>query len=254
MTPPRWPYPRLFAHRGAGWLAPENTIAAMRVGHAAGYRAVEFDAKLSRDGVVMLLHDDSLERTTNGRGLARDHDMRALAALDAGTWHSANFAGESIPRFADVLHLLSTQGGCADVEIKPCPGREDETGRVVGEELAAFLKVHPAFAPHVLVSSFSASALAAARTVLPDVPRAYLVERVDAHTDRTLASLGCRIFATDHAALDEKMVAHMHGNGIAVMAYTVNEVARAQMLFGWSVDAIFTDNLSAMREAFSKDF
>src|SRR5262249_27352912 len=79
-----WPYPKLFAHRGGGKLAPENTLAAMRLGQSLGYRAVEFDVKLSRDGVAMLLHDATLERTTNGKGDAGSCEWELLAKLDAG--------------------------------------------------------------------------------------------------------------------------------------------------------------------------
>ena len=90
-----WPYPRWVAHRGAGKLAPENTLAAFRLGASHGYRMFECDAKLSADGVVFLLHDATLERTTNGHGVAGDHDWSALSRLDAGSWHSRAFAGEA---------------------------------------------------------------------------------------------------------------------------------------------------------------
>src|SRR5205085_12030526 len=87
----RWPYPRYAAHRGAGKLAPENTLAAMRVGYAHGYRMVEFDVKLSADGVPSLLHDDTLDRTPSGRGPAGALTWSHLANLDAGSWHSKAF-------------------------------------------------------------------------------------------------------------------------------------------------------------------
>ena len=79
-----WPYPRIFAHRGGGTLAPENTLAAFRLGQSLGYRAHEFDVKLSKDNVAVLLHDATLERTTNGTGRAADFDYAQLAKLDAG--------------------------------------------------------------------------------------------------------------------------------------------------------------------------
>jgi len=88
-----WPYPRLFAHRGGGSLAPENTLAAIRLGQSLGYHAHEFDVKLSKDGVSMLLHDATLERTTTGKGRAADYPWADLVKLDAGAWHSAEFRG-----------------------------------------------------------------------------------------------------------------------------------------------------------------
>lgn len=245
-----WPYPRLFAHRGAGHIAPENTLAAMRVGHQLGYGAVEFDAKLSRDAVALLMHDDTLERTTNGHGAFRDFDASALLHLDAGAWHSQGFAGEPIPTLPDVLRYLGDNGMVADVEIKPCPGRGTETGEVVARELAAYLQASPHAASQFFVSSFSVDALRAAQSVAPQVPRTLLAERYDPSCDALLQSLGCRTFATDHAALTPNLVAHMHASGYWVMAYTINVVARAREVLGWGVDAIFTDALTDMAAAF----
>jgi glycerophosphoryl diester phosphodiesterase len=93
-----WPYPYWIAHRGAGKLAPENTLAAFRLGAHHGYRMYECDAKLSADGEVFLLHDATLERTTNGQGLGGELTWHALSQLDAGGWHSRAYAGEPLPR------------------------------------------------------------------------------------------------------------------------------------------------------------
>lgn len=98
MTLNPWPYPRWIAHRGAGKLAPENTLAAFRLGARHGYRMFECDAKLSADGVALLLHDATLERTSNGQGQAGDQPWATLAQLDAGSWHSGNYAGERCQR------------------------------------------------------------------------------------------------------------------------------------------------------------
>ena len=95
-----WPYPLWIAHRGAGILAPENTLAAFRVGASFGYRAFECDVKLSADGVPFLLHDDTLERTTPASGTAGARPWAELARLDAGAWHSRTYAGEPLPSLA----------------------------------------------------------------------------------------------------------------------------------------------------------
>ena len=107
MTPsrPPWPYPRWIAHRGAGRLAPENTLAAFRLGAQHGYRMFECDAKLSSDGVVFLMHDATLERTTNGQGIGGEQPWSALAQLDAGAWHSRQYAGEPLPLRQDEIRL-----------------------------------------------------------------------------------------------------------------------------------------------------
>ncbi len=129
----RWPYPRIFAHRGGGSLAPENTLAAFRLGQSLGYAAHEFDVKLSKDGVAILLHDPTLERTTNGKGRAADITWDELRGLDAGGWHSEPFRGEPVPSFEEVARLLRSKGTLANVEIKPTPGFERETGERVAQ-------------------------------------------------------------------------------------------------------------------------
>ncbi|HEY4997496.1 MAG TPA: glycerophosphodiester phosphodiesterase family protein, partial [Usitatibacter sp.] len=159
-----WPYPRIFAHRGGGSLAPENTLAAIRVGQSFGYAAHEFDVKLSGDGVALLLHDATLERTTTGNGRAADFPWSELAKLDAGAWHSEAFRGERIPTFAEAAALLRSKGTMANVEIKPTPGLSAETGRAVALEAAK----HWAGASRApLLSSFSFDALMAAKDAAP---------------------------------------------------------------------------------------
>ncbi len=131
-----WPYPRWMAHRGAGKLAPENTLAAFRAGAAHGYRMFECDVKLSADGVPFLLHDDTLTRTTNatqelGAGLsttAGEHPWSTLSLLDAGSWHSRAFAGEPIPTFEAVARYCRHNALDLNIEIKPSPGTDHHHG------------------------------------------------------------------------------------------------------------------------------
>ncbi|PLM13225.1 glycerophosphodiester phosphodiesterase, partial [Klebsiella pneumoniae] len=92
-----WPYPRIVAHRGGGKLAPENTLAAIDVGARYGHTMIEFDAKLSKDGQIFLLHDDNLERTSNGWGVAGELAWDDLLKVDAGSWFSREFKGEPLP-------------------------------------------------------------------------------------------------------------------------------------------------------------
>ena len=172
-----WPYPRLVAHRGAGTLAPENTLTAMRVGHAHGYRMVEFDVKLAADNLSFLLHDDTLERTTSGRGRADAFPWRELSRLDAGGWHSAKYAGEPLPTLAAIARWARAHGVACNVEIKPTPGRERETGAAVALDVNSLWRdaeVMP------LLSSFSEESLAAARDAVPLLPRALLLDELPA--------------------------------------------------------------------------
>jgi len=117
--PAAWRYPRLIAHRGGGVLAPENTLAALRMAATRGYRAVEFDVMLSADGTPMLIHDETLERTSSGRGAVAETSDATLVTLDAGSWFGGSFAGEPLPRFLDAGRLCVSTGLWANVEIKP---------------------------------------------------------------------------------------------------------------------------------------
>ena len=146
-----WPYPRWIAHRGAGKLAPENTLAAFHLGAAYGYRMFECDAKLSANGVVFLMHDATLERTTNGHGIGGALTWHALSQLDAGSWHSRAFAGEPLPTLEALARFCQANGHLLNIEIKPTPGTEAATGKAVAC-LAAHLWTGAAVPP-LLTSS-----------------------------------------------------------------------------------------------------
>ena len=247
ITNKNWPYPTLFAHRGGGSMAPENTLAAMKMGHAHSFAAVEFDVKLAHDNVAMLMHDATLERTTNGRGLVAEQTMAQLEGYDAGAWHGEGFRGERIPRLTTVSRYLHAQGMMANVEIKACPGREIETGRIVGElcdELWRDRLVKP------LISSFSVASLRAARAAAPNLPIGLLVEIAESKNLILLEELGAVSIHCHHAHLTADLVRLFHQYGYHVMTYTVNEPSRVAALLGMGVDGIFTDALETMAKQF----
>ena len=140
MTFEDWPYPLWVAHRGAGKLAPENTLAAFRYGAGHGYRMFECDVKLSLDGVPFLMHDATLERTTNGAGTGGRTSWAALSQLDAGSWHSRRYAGEPLPSLENIARFCLGNGHLLNIEIKPTPGQESETGSVVAQHAARLWK------------------------------------------------------------------------------------------------------------------
>ena len=233
-----WPYPLWIAHRGAGKLAPENTLAAFRVGAGHGYRAFECDVKLSADGVPFLLHDTTLERTSSGQGTASQLSWSALSRLDAGGWHSRAFAGEPLPSLESVAAYCIRNGFALNIEIKPTPGDELATGRTVATEVAR-LWAGQAVLP--LLSSFSPEALGAARDADARWPRALLLETLrDGWFDEARA-LGCVAVVTDHRLMDAAMIAQLHGAGLRALVYTVNDAPTAQRLIALGIDGIITD-------------
>lgn len=242
-----WPYPRLFAHRGAGSLAPENTVAAIRLGQSLGYRAHEIDVKLSRDGVAILLHDAELSRTTNGKGRAADLPWNELRALDAGSWHSLDYRGEPLASFEEAARQLRARDTMVNVEIKPTPGFDRATGERVALEtrrLFAGAKDPPLF------SSFSFEALMAAKDAVPELPRGWLVGEFTGADWPRLEALGAASLHTSYRNMRPDLVAELHARGYKVMLYTVNDVSTARRWLDSGADGLFTDNLREFAAAF----
>jgi glycerophosphoryl diester phosphodiesterase len=240
----RWPYPRIIAHRGGGTVAPENTLVALRVAASMGFGGVEIDVKLARYGVPVLMHDDTLDRTTDGTGPVADRDGAELRSLDAGLWFGNEFVGERVPTFDAASALCKALGLWANIEIKPDRENPDDTGRIVAG-LAAHLWKDASPAP--LLSSFSEAALAAARREAPDLPRALLVEEIPADWRTRVEGLGCRALHCRHDSLTRPLVEALHEAGLGVLAYTVNDPGHAIALFDMGVDAIVTDELRDVR-------
>ena len=245
-----WPFPRLFAHRGGGALAPENTLAAIRLGQSLGYRAHEFDVKLSGDAVPLLLHDDTLERTTNGKGRAADLPWAKLRGLDAGGWHSEAFRGEGLAPFEAAAKLLRSKDTMANIEIKPTPGFDRETGRQVALATRELWK-GAAVAP--LFSSFSFDALMAAKEAAPEFPRGWLIKEFSDADWKRLEALEAVSLHTSFRTLPVERIREIQDRGYRVMLYTVNEIAVAQRLLDAGADGLFTDNLREFAQRFPKD-
>jgi glycerophosphoryl diester phosphodiesterase len=235
-----WPYPLWIAHRGAGKLAPENTLAAFRIGAGHGYRAFECDVKLSADGVPFLLHDSTLERTSSGQGIAGQLSWAELSQLDAGSWHSRAYAGEPLPTLAGVAAFCIRNGYTLNIEIKPTPGDEVHTGTVVARE-AGRLWSGQAVAP--LLSSFSTEALRSAREAEPGLPRALLLDELpQGWLDQALA-LGCEAAVTNHRCMNAAVIAQLHDAELRALVYTVNEVIDARRLIDIGIDGLITDQV-----------
>jgi len=243
----RWPFPRIIAHRCGGTVAPENTLIALRVAASMGFGGVEFDVKLAKFGVPVLMHDDTLDRTTDGAGPVVEHDAAELRSLDAGIWFGNEYAGEHVPTFEAAAALCRGLGLWTNIEIKPDRGNPDDTGRIVAGQAARYWKDA---SPAPLLSSFSEAALAAARLAAPDLPRALLVEDIPEDWRRRVEALACRALHCRHDVLTATIVSDLHAAGLGVAAYTVNEPGRAIALFEMGVDAVVTDELRDIRPDF----
>ncbi|MCL6331300.1 glycerophosphodiester phosphodiesterase [Pectobacterium carotovorum subsp. carotovorum] len=243
-----WPYPSIVAHRGGGSLAPENTLAAIDVGASLGHKMIEFDAKLSQDGQIFLLHDDTLERTSNGWGIAGELPWDKLVGLDVGGWYGHKFVGERLPLLSEVAKRCVHYGMAANIEIKPTTGYETETGRVIA--LAARqLWVDHSVAP--LLSSFSIEALEAAQQAVPELPRGLLLDEWEEDWQALTQRLGCVSIHLNHKLLTAERVAVLKAAGLRILVYTVNQPDRAQTLLDWGVDCICTDRIDLIGANFA---
>lgn len=224
--------PRWIAHRGGGALAPENTLAGIRCAAALGFRAVEFDVMLSADGTPCLIHDETLERTTSGRGRVAETPDSELFQLDAGQ-------GERVPRLLEALDLCAELNLLANVEIKPATGYDCQTAEAVAAVIGRRSQ------PALLLSSFSPTALAVLKEHAPDRQRALLFDALP--PDWLQLALALDVFAVhcDAELVDAERVRQANAAGLPLLAYTVNLPEQAAHLLEIGVAGMFTDNLRA---------
>lgn len=235
-----WPYPRWIAHRGAGKLAPENTLAAFRLGAQYGWRMFECDVKLSRDGVPFLMHDAELPRTTNGLGVGGDHSWLDLSQLDAGSWHSRAFAGEPLPTLANIARFCQQSGHDLNIEIKPTPGTERHTGEVVARQSATLWHGQ---AQQPLLTSFEPDALGGAVSAAAHLPRGLLLDNLWSGWLETAETLQCAAIVCKYTLWDEALVQKVHAAGLRALSYTVNDAAAAERLLALGTDGIISDRV-----------
>jgi glycerophosphoryl diester phosphodiesterase len=236
-----WPYPRIVAHRGGGRLAPENTLGAIRKGASMGFKGVEFDVMLTADAMPVIIHDETVERTTSGRGAVPAMTYADLALLKIEK-------NERIPKFEEAALLCRELGIWANVEIKPARGHERATGLAVAP-MARELWRGAALPP--VLSSFSVAALEAAREAAPELPRGYLVDKIPPDWRATMQRLGCVALHCNYKYLSEALAAEVHGAGYAILLWTVNEPAIARQMLAFGADCLVTDALDRIGPDFS---
>ncbi|MEO1016350.1 MAG: glycerophosphodiester phosphodiesterase family protein [Pseudomonadota bacterium] len=231
--------PIVIGHRGAAAKAPENTFAGMRRAKTDGASWVEFDVKLTADDIPILMHDDHLDRTTDTKGVVTEKNAQDLDGVSAGRWFSQEFSEEPVPHLGDTLVSLINIGLGANIEIKPCPGRDQQTAEITLEYVN---KYWPRSTALPLVSSFSEEALiAAARSTCP-APRGLLMTELTADWRERIGRLGCSTLHLDHRILDDDMIDGLLHYPWPLIVYTVNDLARARHLLERGIRAIITDD------------
>ena len=235
---------RIIAHRGVSSEAPENTVAAFVKCLEYGIRWFEFDVQMAADSSVIVMHDDTVDRTTNGTGAVADMSFDQLRRLDAGAWFGAGYRLERIPELATIIELLNRYDLCANLEIKPDFGTSEHRAQFT-EALAASvgqLKDHD----RLLVSSFQPEMLARFRSVNDKIPRALLIEKQPLATDITgvvelAQELDCQAVNPEDKGLQPGQVQVLREAGLQVNVWTVDDAARARELYEWGVAGVFTN-------------
>lgn len=237
--------PRTIGHRGAAAYAPENTLEGIREAARRGARWVEVDAKLTGDGVVILMHDDTLDRTTSGGGPVSQATYREIGLLDAGAWFGATWRGARVPELADALASLMELDMQVNIEIKPCPGREIETAQAVTEVVR---RCWPAGRSWPLLSSFSRASLNKSHVEAPDIPRGLVIWEFAPDWATAAATLGCVSIHCADRHLTSPWAGEIRKAGFGLAVYTVNDPVRALELESWGVQCLITDRPDAIIE------
>ncbi len=218
------------AHRGASAYAPENTRAAFDLAIEMGADVIETDIQLTRDGELVLIHDDLVDRTTDGKGPVADHDLADFQRLDAGAWFDSQFAGERI---------LTLDAFCFDY-VPRVPACLEIKEPFAAASTIAFLEAHPEVATRVQVTSFSWTAATTAAASL-DVPVGFLARAFNRDIIDRCANRGLAQICPPVAELDAELVAHAHMSGLTVRAWGIRERADIDRLFATGADGATTN-------------
>lgn len=245
---PTPPSDQLIGHRGIAALAPENTMASFRLAATQNVSWVEFDVRLTKDSELVIFHDDTLERTTNGSGYVYEHNLIDLLALDAGSWFAPRFKDEKIPVFGEVFTELLNLGLQCNIEMKFPPHPTQEHVNTLAQKLLAIIEQKwPKSHPLPLVSSFEWSALDYVRRQMPHLPIGFLTEQCSAMLIEEVAKTPNAALHCDYLSLTTELLSMAHTLGVPILAYTVNEPSIASHLFDQRVFGLFSDNPRHLR-------
>ncbi len=235
--------PHLIGHRGAAAHAPENSLAGFSAAHRLGVTWVEVDVRLTGDGRLILLHDDTVDRTTDGNGRAADLSLEVISSFDAGGWFAPEFSGILVPTVEEAIDQALALNLGINFEIKPHAGSEIETGHALADLLDT---AWPTTAPPPLLSSFSIDSLVAAKKRAPHLYRGLLVADIPENWQDRVAETGAQALHCHHECLNKDKIAMIRDHGLAALCYTVNDPVRGRHLREWGITSIITDDPVAL--------
>jgi glycerophosphoryl diester phosphodiesterase len=246
-TPPGFPpYLSLQAHRGAAGLAPENTLAAFRMALDLGADGTEMDLQVTKDGIVVVIHDDTVDRTTDGRGRIGDLTLIEIKRLDAGAKFGPAFRGERIPTLRELIDLVKASGRDRfrlNLEIKFAEGREGHPADL--EERVLTVLTETNFLDRVITQSFYHPSAAKMKRLVPGIPAGLLVGQKRQPADPVAAVRDHRVdyYAPHHSLVTPELLRTLHQAGVPVVTWTVNDAADMRRLIAIGLGALPGDGM-----------
>lgn len=243
--------PWVIAHRGFSGEYPENTLVAFQAAVEAGADLIELDVSLSRDRIPVVIHDETLDRTTNGSGRVQDSTRLELQQLDAGSWLSKKFRESRIPTLEEVFRQVGRQIAI-NVELKPESFEADDPEDALEKQVLALTDTH-GVTESTVISSFEWRFFPRIRQHDAGIPLAVLWEEGPleaaleaAHANQAIA------LNPDEERLTPQLVEQAHTAGLRVLSYTVNTQERMREVLSWGVDGLFTNEPVLMKEVLSE--
>lgn len=242
----------IIGHRGASAYAPENSLSAFKLAYEMGAEMIELDVLLSKDGVPVVIHDETLDRTSNGSGPVADHSLEELKKLDAGSWFSEKYAGEPIPTLEEVLAWAKGKIS-VNIEIKTEAVTDQAAGGIEQKSLELVEKF--GMSEYVIFSSFDYRAIAHLNELNPEMPKAILFEKSQGKGKGPTAHLteyDIQGFNCSYRQISEEWMQQARDNSLPVLIYTVNDADRMRSLWSMGVSGIFSDKPDVLKETVEK--
>ncbi len=233
----------LIGHRGIAACAPENTRASFELAAKQGIEWIEFDLRLTKDEALVIFHDDTLERTTNGQGLVHEHTLNQLKELDAGSWFAPEFKNQTIPIFEEMIPEFHHLGLFTNIELKIPPNATKHHCKTLAGLLTNCLIQHwPKNKAWPLVSSFHWELLANVREKLPQVPIGFLHDDCSRHMIEMVAKTPNSALHCGFESLSAPLIAQCQAQNVPVLAFTVNQPDIAKQLLNAGLYGLFCDD------------
>ena len=228
----------LFAHRGVSGEAPENTLAAFKAAAESGAHGIELDVQLTKDGQIVVIHDETIDRTTNGTGYVKDLTWEQLRTYDAGSWFHPSFKGESIPSLEEVLDVVTAHHDSMIINIEL---KNDLIDYPQLEEKVLELLNEKGMKEQTIISSFNPSSLKKVRELDPDIETGFLFEGIPANILDLIKPLQVKALHCDVSFAQSPTGRNVMDMGVPLRVFTINTMEEFQLVKKAGVEVVMSD-------------